>query len=453
MQLPNVKASIRRFTRGWTLQEFIAPRTVYFYDCDWQYRGSKESLSTMLCRISGIEEDILLHQRSLHSICVAQKMSWASSRQTTRIEDAAYSLLGLFGVNMPLLYGEEERAFLRLQEEIIKSSSDLSILAWTDSTNQAIREHSSEIHCGVLAKSPAQFSMAGSICGSLGADFVGESSVTNQGIRLNISLCIVNDSILKKKSYMMPLHCKSASGTELGIRLEKIGDEMFLRNDPCSLVEYDPASSTLAPRFMYLAIRVPHALSVDNEPNQYVTAKSLASLRTLVLALDFRTDVNIYDYWGIYNHCNQTFFESSGRSREWVALRFSAHVFSRDVVGTGGIETRVSDANVDCMLFVTGWTSNSEHDMRYYLVNVVEHANAVAEVQKFFKSWQHDGFPAQAILDHYLPDTSSIEMNVPGSDLTYNITVKSAIVADTAICSRPFWKLQITRSVKLDLDF
>jgi hypothetical protein len=57
-------------------------------------------------------------------------MSWAANRKTSRIEDQAYSLLGIFGVNMPLLYGEGEMAFIRLQEEIIKTSYDQTIFAW-----------------------------------------------------------------------------------------------------------------------------------------------------------------------------------------------------------------------------------------------------------------------------------------------------------------------------------
>jgi hypothetical protein len=58
-------------------------------------------------------------------------MSWAARRVTTRIEDNAYCLLGLFGVNMALIYGEGRRAFIRLQEEIVKSEDNHSIFAWS----------------------------------------------------------------------------------------------------------------------------------------------------------------------------------------------------------------------------------------------------------------------------------------------------------------------------------
>ena len=69
----------------------------------------------------------------INSASVAQKMSWASRRTTTRLEDVAYSLMGIFDVNMPLLYGEGQKAFMRLQHEIVRVSDDESIFAWTDS--------------------------------------------------------------------------------------------------------------------------------------------------------------------------------------------------------------------------------------------------------------------------------------------------------------------------------
>jgi hypothetical protein len=64
---------------------------------------------------------------------VATKFSWAALRETTRPEDQAYCLMGLFGINMPLLYGEGSRAFMRLQRKIIASSNDESIFAWEGS--------------------------------------------------------------------------------------------------------------------------------------------------------------------------------------------------------------------------------------------------------------------------------------------------------------------------------
>lgn len=121
------------FRRGWTLQELIAPSEVWFYQHDWQLLGLRSSLAYCISCITDINELILQKNGllRLHSISVAAKMSWAAGRQTTRPEDRVYSLMGLFGMNMPTLYGEgEEAAFFRLQTKIFQVFSDHSIFAW-----------------------------------------------------------------------------------------------------------------------------------------------------------------------------------------------------------------------------------------------------------------------------------------------------------------------------------
>ncbi|KAK0750815.1 heterokaryon incompatibility protein-domain-containing protein [Schizothecium vesticola] len=101
------------FTRGWTLQELIALGTVEFFAYGWSYLGSKDesnAFTNLLHEITGIKHDVLTGEDSLADIIIASRMRWASSRQTTRIEDVAYCVLGLFDVNMPLLYGEGMKA-------------------------------------------------------------------------------------------------------------------------------------------------------------------------------------------------------------------------------------------------------------------------------------------------------------------------------------------------------
>ncbi|KAM5531373.1 hypothetical protein V8D89_014966 [Ganoderma adspersum] len=120
----------RWFTRGWTLQELIAPHNVVFLSEEWEYLGSKHSLAPFLQQITGINQDVLRHKVSLDQVSVAKRMSWASKRETTRLEDEAYSLLGIFDIHMPALYGEGRRAFRRLQEEILRRIPDQSLFAW-----------------------------------------------------------------------------------------------------------------------------------------------------------------------------------------------------------------------------------------------------------------------------------------------------------------------------------
>ncbi|KAI6159008.1 heterokaryon incompatibility protein-domain-containing protein [Pisolithus thermaeus] len=119
------------FMRGWTLQELIAPKQIEFFNKDWVFIGNKWRLAPMLENITGIPCEILRDGLGVMRLSVAQIMSWAANRKTTRMEDRAYSLMGLFGVNMPMLYGEGKKAFQRLQLEIIRTSTDHSIFAWS----------------------------------------------------------------------------------------------------------------------------------------------------------------------------------------------------------------------------------------------------------------------------------------------------------------------------------
>jgi hypothetical protein len=123
------------FTRGWTLQELIAPDDVVFYDGTWNRIGDRTGMSGELTEVTGVPAALLARRCSpiragklLDTYSVAAKMSWASRRRTTRVEDEAYCLMGLFGVHMPLIYGEGSKALRRLQEAIVRETQDMSIL-------------------------------------------------------------------------------------------------------------------------------------------------------------------------------------------------------------------------------------------------------------------------------------------------------------------------------------
>lgn len=163
------------FTRGWTLQELLAPDELMFADKDWQEIGTMEGLSDTISAIT-----VIKHLFSFEDASVAQKMSWAAKRETTRREDEAYCLMGLFGVNMPLLYGEGDGAFLRLQLEIMKISSDESLFAWEDS---------SVTSSGLLAASPASFKYASDIK-PLDVAWIQRPpyAMTNKGLEIQLHL-------------------------------------------------------------------------------------------------------------------------------------------------------------------------------------------------------------------------------------------------------------------------
>ena len=143
--------------RGWTLQELIAPAVVLFYTNDWYLLGTKESLQKFITEETGVYREILLGEEDVRAISIAWRMSWAAGRETTRVEDLAYCLMGIFDMNMPLLYGESNKAFIRLQEEIMKSSDGHTLSTWRNDDGM----EDSESPYGLLASSPSRFKNSG----------------------------------------------------------------------------------------------------------------------------------------------------------------------------------------------------------------------------------------------------------------------------------------------------
>ncbi|KAI1869274.1 uncharacterized protein JN550_005904 [Neoarthrinium moseri] len=118
------------FSRGWTLQELLAPKAMQFFDMDWQYMGTKAELADILAHITQIDVRYLTGEKHFGNACIASKMSWIASRTTARVEDLAYSMLGIFNVVMTPRYGEGMRAFMRLQQLLLSTLTDESLFAW-----------------------------------------------------------------------------------------------------------------------------------------------------------------------------------------------------------------------------------------------------------------------------------------------------------------------------------
>ncbi|KAF7884506.1 uncharacterized protein EAF02_004842 [Botrytis sinoallii] len=138
------------FSRGWTLQELIAPRHLLLFDMHWRLLGTKGGHATLIEYITRIDRDVILGRLYPGSCNVAQRMSWASERETSREEDLAYCLMGLFDIHMLPMYGEgSQNAYLRLQQEILKRTSDQTLFLWT-----AAHEPYNQ---GLLPTSPSSF--------------------------------------------------------------------------------------------------------------------------------------------------------------------------------------------------------------------------------------------------------------------------------------------------------
>jgi hypothetical protein len=257
-ELEDALSRCRWFTRGWTLQELIAPKTVHFHDLSWDMRGTKANLITELAAITGILETVLDGGLPLHQVCIAVRMSWASNRETTRPEDAAYCLLGIFDVHMPMIYGEGKKAFRRLQEEIIRQSTDLTVFACHHQP-EAVVHVGSEFEAGsrvdaapMLASSALDFEMhstrqAQGLLQTIGnttkwSNLDTEYAITNKGLRMTTKLTLLSDNegswvaggarlyflALGKVQYDIKDVGKRTREI-IGIILNKVGPNIFLR--------------------------------------------------------------------------------------------------------------------------------------------------------------------------------------------------------------------------------
>jgi len=116
------------FTRGWTLQELIAPTSVEFFSEEGELLGDKSTLEGHICEIARLPTKAL-QGSPLSDFSISSRILWAERRETTREEDQAYSLLGIFDVYMPLIYGEgKEHALERLREIVNKHSKGKQII-------------------------------------------------------------------------------------------------------------------------------------------------------------------------------------------------------------------------------------------------------------------------------------------------------------------------------------
>ncbi|KAK2740316.1 heterokaryon incompatibility protein [Colletotrichum kahawae] len=213
-------ASSRWFTRGWTLQELLAPKIVEFYSSDWRHIATQTDIRRTIQEITGIDEVFIQpHDRwNIHDASIAKRMSWASARNTTRVEDLAYCLLGIFDVNMPLIYGEGLKAFKRLQEVVLREADDMTIFAWgLDNTitefdpdhvrrNMKIRPNLGDL----FAEHPSNFKSSGDIVPIRFPDYRIDLRIYHDCITMAAPLWALSRNT-KARTLMMPLPCKRRS--------------------------------------------------------------------------------------------------------------------------------------------------------------------------------------------------------------------------------------------------
>ncbi|KAI0330922.1 HET-domain-containing protein [Cubamyces sp. BRFM 1775] len=240
------------FTRGWTLQELIVPHRNIFLSQDWSMIGTKVALANVIETITGIDSAVLLRTRPLHAVSVARRMSWAVHRYTTRIEDEAYCLMGIFGVRFPAVYGEGSQAFVRLQEEIMKRLPDQSLLAW----GHMWPLHSVEDDLASLKKAPVgelRASKSAYLFPSSPADFqysAGFSPIPLSTLASRLGVAPLDPPVCLPTSYgirvTLPIYTPPASSAVevTGIRLGALACEDAQGRIPALIVYPDESNST-----------------------------------------------------------------------------------------------------------------------------------------------------------------------------------------------------------------
>jgi hypothetical protein len=438
----------RWFERGWTLQELIAPKIMVFFDKAWNKRGTKEDLVERLSQITGIDEDILLHRRPLSSVSVAQKMSWAAGRQTTRIEDTAYCLLGIFGVHLPFLYGEGHRAFRRLQDTIVSSVPDLSIFAWRlhptpCPANPAESNSQRREYCGVYAPSPSAFSssrsfvkqrpfgrpellpMNGSIMARM--QFLIEMTPENGGYR-----------------YLLPLDCYLASrpNVTLCVRLRKLGHNEFVRENPYEIVEFSrPLVRPIISSNRYLLPELPR--DEDPEPGKVLDIPNpdfIGQSRSRVIQLKLPKGMwlHMLDVWPSHRFdAEDQVFYLSGHDLE----HDSAMVRLR-----GGVLSDLGEpmeVNFECVFCAAGWSSTHPSSLQCTLLDYGKFATALSEFRAEVCGWDfHRNYFLERLIYHRMPTAPSVVIH--GRKSRVRVSFKWTLVEDANFCRDAFWRIEFS---------
>lgn len=280
----------RWFKRGWTLQEFVAPSEVTFYDKHWDLYGERSDmrLHVSLSSITGIDMDCLQDEAKLASLSIAHKMSWAAGRDTTIPEDRAYSLLGIFDINMALIYGEGgTKAFRRLQEEITKVSSDVSIFAWDPSHPSS----PGKADLDAFASSPDDFIKYNDMVPSYQTQhFTG----TNKGIEMTTTLwrVICED---KKERLMLAIGKQKNGKPDIGIILHKLSHNVYIRHGNMRpFLDKQITSSTSSSTFYlvspHLNTAYDHVLNASRSLAVSVPLDGLGNFRTERIAPEYAWD-------------------------------------------------------------------------------------------------------------------------------------------------------------------
>jgi len=438
------------FSRGWTLQELIAPEEIIFFDESWMARGTKTELVERLSHITGIGKDILLHRQPLSAVSVAQKMSWAAGRKTTRIEDVAYCLLGIFGVHLSFVYGEEHRAFRRLQEAIILSVPDLSLFAWqlelppSESGSAgalqfgSISTKQSREYCGLFAKSPAEFKQCRSYI--MRKPFSRHELLPlNGSIMAKMQVLIETVPMEGGYRYLLPLDCfpESEPDVTLCVRIRKYGCNEFVRQGPYCLAKFNrPLLNPIVTTSRYLLPQMP-----VQESHSYI--QETANLDFIGQSRSYAIQIMLPEKMWVHMLDPSPNTRFDGEDRVFYLTGHNTEYDSAMVRLRGGVVSDFGEpveVDFECVFCALGWSSTDDAKMPE--CTVIDYNNFAAEsvFRAEVSGWDFfRNYFRERLAYHRIPRASFAI--VQGRKSPIRVSFTASLVADGNICRNRFWRV------------
>ncbi|KAF5013396.1 hypothetical protein FDECE_584 [Fusarium decemcellulare] len=415
----------RWFTRGWTLQELIAPNNMKFFDHSWENVGDKLSLLEQLSKITNIEARILSHEVALSYACVAKRFSWAAKRETTRHEDIAYCLLGIFDINMPMIYGEGFKAFVRLQEEIIRTTNDLSIFAWTRHNNST---NDQTPYQNFLAEGPEDFASCSDLRLATDPLLNGfDMSVTNKGIHMQ-GHHWVSEYKNGTTRYSLGLRCRSADDKPIMVPMRKAGSNAFVRATNASRLD----TSSLGIARSYTINSKAFTLLTRLHCKQLTSDKLVSIFRHVAVAVEFAPNISkrsIYAipqrYWDAEDFL---FFSPDTTVQQWGCVRLSR--FGEMLVCFW--HQRKGEWNFEGTIFNPAGEGMD---------------GLMQDLHVFAESLDYPATVVEGVLKRYgiKPNEQSIEVkHTDGKRFQVSVTFERA--DDQRVCSGPRFKVQVSKT-------
>ncbi|KAL5113425.1 hypothetical protein ACEQ8H_008693 [Pleosporales sp. CAS-2024a] len=341
---------------------------------------------------------------------------------------------------MPPLYGEGEKAFRRLQLEIIRSTRDLSVFAWSRVPKLELERDPTtqdSLLCGVLATNPAHFEGCNDYLISE-QDGYREYSVTNVGIKIRAQLLgrPMSDKGPMRYGYVLPLNC-TTNGRELGLRLRQVGYNEYVRANPFTLFQYDKGrliTTRSAERHLLLTI----SNSITCHERTIVPRK-----RTHVLQISALPPAWPMNLWPAdrYDTEDQLFFVGRDTTQDFAMVNIAFLIQSPKIPSRDYKWVR-------CKLIAVGWSCTEPHIAQFGIIDKEQYAAEIRAVRPEITEWDMDSkLLAHALNQHKIPKTAAVRFPLPRTAYVAHVTFSSQVQVKPEISLNKLWNIGFSCAV------